>query len=482
MPIFKRTSTVDCDVEDLHRYHANPGALNRLIPPWENISILNRSDSLVVGSKVVIKNSICGVPVTWLAQHTKWNPPYSFQDIQVSGPFKSWVHDHLFEDNGDGRSTLCDQVEYENKLGWIGTLGSPIVQSKLMAMFHYRHQTTQADLSLQSFLRTRTSDRVLKIGVTGSSGLIGSRLVDLLSVLGHQVVRILRPASKDRTLDFPLSSQTATWQPEVGFSNPDIMQNLDAVVHLAGKGVASTRWTEATKREIRISRVDATQSLVRDLSKLASPPKALICASAVGLYGDRADQVLDETDKPGSDLMAELARDWEAAAMEYEGTGNRVAIGRLGIALHPRHGALAKLLPPFRFGVGGPVGSGSQYWSWIHVDDAAAAFLYLAANPKCTGPYNLVAPEQTNNKTFVKTLGKVLNRPSLLPAPTFALRMLLGEMADAMLLTSTRANCRRLLEDDFPFRTRTLEECLRHLLGYWQSPSPPAPLPKKVTL
>ena len=309
---------------------------------------------------------------------------------------------------------------------------------------------------------------MLKIGVTGSSGLIGSRLVDLLAVLGHQVVRILRPASKDRAMDFPLSSQTVTWQPDVGFSNPDSMLGLDAIVHLAGKGVASTRWTEKTKREIRSSRVDATLSLVRDLSKLALPPKALICASAVGIYGDRADQVLDETDKPGSDLMAELARDWEAAAMEYERTGNRVAIGRLGIALHPRQGALAKLLPPFRFGVGGPVGSGRQYWSWIHVDDAASAFLYLAANPKCNGPYNLVAPEQTDNKTFVKTLGKVLNRPSLLPAPAFALRMLLGEMADAMLLTSTRVNCGRLLEDGFPFRTRTLEECLRHLLGYWQ--------------
>ncbi len=469
MPIFQRTSAIDCDVEDLHQYHANPGALSRLIPPWENISILKRSDSLGVGSEVVIKNSLFGVPVTWLARHTQWNPPTSFQDIQVSGPFKSWVHDHLFEDNGAGHSTLCDQVQYKNKFGWFGSLGSPIVKSKLEAMFDYRHKTTQADLSLQRFLREHASNRMLKIGVTGSTGLIGRRLVDLIAVMGHQAVRILRPASKDRALDFPLSSQTVTWQPDGGFSNPDVMQGLDAIVHLAGKGVASTRWTESSKREIRKSRVDATRSLIRDLSKLASPPKALICASAVGIYGDRADQVLDETDQPGSDLMAELARDWEAAAMEYERAGNRVAIGRLGIALHPRQGALAKLLPPFRLGVGGPVGSGSQYWSWIHVDDAAAAFLYLAANPKCTGAYNLVAPEQTDNKTFVKTLGKVLNRPSLLPAPAFALRMLLGEMADAMLLTSTRANCRRLLEDDFPFRSRTLEGCLRHLLGCWQA-------------
>jgi len=469
MPIFKHSSPIDCDLEDLHQYHANPGALNRLIPPWENISILKRSDSLAVGSEVVIENSLFGVPVTWLARHTQWNPPTSFQDIQVSGPFKSWVHDHLFEDKGVGHSNLCDQVHYENKLGQLGSLGAPIVHSKLDAMFHYRHKTTQADLCLQRFLRQQAPNQILKIGITGSTGLIGRRLVDLLSVMGHQVVRILRPASKDRAIDFPLTSKTVVWEPDTGFTNPEIMQGLDAVVHLAGKGVASARWTDATKREIRRSRVDATQSLVRDLCKLASPPKALVCASAVGLYGDRGDQVLDETEKPGNDLMSELARDWEAAAMEYERAGNRVAIGRLGIALHPREGALAKLLPPFRFGLGGPVGSGRQFWSWIHVDDAAAGFLHLAANPKCTGPYNLVAPEQTDNLTFVKTLGKVLNRPSLVPAPAFALRILLGEMADAMLLTSIRANCQRLLDDGFPFRTRTLEECLRHLLGEWKS-------------
>ena len=465
MSIFTRSSTIDCPVEDLHQYHANPGALNRLLPPWEKTSILKRSDSLSVGSEVVIKNSVFGVPVTWLARHTQWNPPRSFQDIQVSGPFKSWMHDHLFDEVGGGGSNLCDQIQYENKFGWIGSLGTPIVSHKLEAMFRYRHETTQADLVLQRFLREHTTDRLLKIGVTGSTGLIGRRLVDLLAVLGHQVVRILRPASKDRVIDFPLSSQTVVWQPDTGFSNPEIMQGLDAVIHLAGKGVASTRWTAATKREIRSSRVDATQSLVRDLCKLASPPKALVCASAVGIYGDRGDQVLDENDEPGNDMMSELASDWEAAAMEYEKAGNRVAIGRLGIALHPRQGALAKLLPPFRFGLGGLVGNGRQFWSWIHVDDAAAGFLYLAANPNCTGPYNLVAPEQTNNSTFVKTLAKVLNRPSMIPAPAFALRILLGEMADAMLLTSTRVHCRRLLDDGFPFRTRTLEACLRHLLG-----------------
>ncbi len=465
MPSFEHSSSIDGDRQDLFQYHANPGALNRLIPPWENIAIERRSDSLVVGSEVVIRNSLFGVPVRWHARHTGLQAPDSFQDIQLSGPFKSWVHDHVFESRGNGQSILHDRVQFETKFGSLGKLGLPLVRSKLQAMFAFRHRTTQADLSLQSFLRQHTANRILRIGVTGSTGLIGRRLIDLISVLGHQAVRILRPASIDRMQEFPLSSKAVLWRPGTGFSDEPVMQNLDAVIHLAGKGIASTRWTDSAKRAIRKSRVEGTQALVRDLCKLDSTPKAFVCASGVGIYGDRSSEVLDETTPPGNDFLSELARDWESAAMEFAAAGNRVAIGRLGIALHPRQGALAKLLIPFQLGVGGPVGNGRQYWSWIHVDDAAAAFLYLAANPTCAGAYNLVAPEQTDNRTFSKILGKVLHRPSLLPAPAFALRIVLGEMADAMLLASTRANCRRLIDEGFPFRATNLEDCLGHILG-----------------
>ena len=465
MPLFERLATIDCDRQDLFEYHSNPGALNRLIPPWEKITIEHRSDSLKVGSEVVIRNSLFGFLIRWHARHTELSEPESFQDIQLSGPFKTWIHDHVFENQGAGKSTLHDRVQYEIKFGMIGRLGLPFVRSKLSAMFAFRHVTTQADLRFQNFLRQHTLDRNLRVGVTGSTGMIGRRLVDLLSVLGHQAVRILRPASKDCVPDFPLSSRTVVWRPGNGFSDKASMQNLDAVIHLAGNGIASTRWSDSAKQSIRDSRVEATQLLVRDLCKLDSPPKAFVCASGVGIYGDHASETLDETAEIGHDFLAKLARDWESAAMEFEKSGNRVAIGRLGIALHPLQGALAKLLIPFRLGLGGPVGSGRQYWSWIHVDDAAAGFLYLAANSKCTGSYNLVAPEQTDNRTFSKTLAKVLNRPSLLRVPAFALRLMLGEMADAMLLASTRANCRRLIDEGFPFRTTRLEDCLRHVLG-----------------
>jgi uncharacterized protein len=466
MQNFEYASAIDSDVQSLFEYHANPGALNRLIPPWENITIQQRSDSLIVASEVILKNSLFGLPVTWRARHTELNPPESFQDIQLSGPFKTWIHDHHFQSDGTGRSTLQDRIRFEMKFGLIGTVASPMVLAKLKAMFAYRHRTTQADLCLQNFLKPFTSNRPLRIGVTGSTGMIGHRLVDLISVLGHRAVRILRPTSLDRAQDFPISATAVVWQPGRGFSDNATMQDLDAVIHLAGMGIASGRWTAASKQSIRASRIEGTKQLVGDLCNLGTPPKAFVCASGVGFYGDRSADILDESESAGGDFLAKLAVDWESAASGFERSGNRVVIGRLGIALHPRQGALSKLLLPFRIGLGGPIGSGRQYWSWIDIDDAAAGFLYLAANPKCIGVYNLVAPEQTDNRTFSKTLASVLFRPSLLPAPSFALRILLGEMADAMLLSSTRAHCKRLVDEGFPFRSPSLKDCLRHVLGY----------------
>ena len=465
MQDFSLSTKIQANQNELFQYHANPGALNRLIPPWENVRVQRRSDSLEVGSEVVLVNSLFGLPLEWRARHTKLDPPDSFEDIQVSGPFKTWVHEHRFENAGLSQSILCDHVSYEMKFGPLGWLGLPLVQSKLRAMFHYRHWTTQADLRVRAFLESLVGDRKLRIGVTGSTGLIGRRLVDLISVLGHTAVRILRPSTADRQVDFPSSSISVVWQSGRGFSDNASMNGLDAVVHLAGKGIASTRWTEQSKREIRDSRIEGTRNLVDDLCRLDAPPKALVCASGVGIYGNRGSEMLDETASPGDDFLAMLALDWEREARRFERSGGRVSVGRLGVVLHPREGALAKLLLPFQLGLGGPIGDGIQYWSWIDADDAAAAFLYLAANPKSDGAYNFVAPEQRSNKEFTKTLGKVLRRPVVIPAPAFAMRLLLGEMADAMLLASARASCARLAADGFPFRAPNLEGCLSAILG-----------------
>jgi uncharacterized protein len=465
MNSFERSILIDCDRQTLFNYHAAPGAINRLIPPWENIRFLKRGDSLDIGTEVLIRQYLFGFPVNWKARHTKLESPTEFEDTQIQGPFRSWVHTHRFEPEGSDSTRMIDRVNYQLPLfgGWTDGW---LIRPKLEAMFRYRHQTTASDMRLKRFIDSLANKPRYRIGVTGSTGLIGRRLVDLISVLGHEPIRILRPKSIDNPIDFPSNAARAIWNDIDGGFDSQLVNELDAVVHLAGASLASSRWTEKVKRKLRSSRVETTQRLVADLLRLPSPPKALICASGVGYYGDCKDMIADESSPAGSDFLAELAKDWEEAAYQYQNSGGRVAIGRLGVVLDPRAGALSKLLLPFRFGVGGKFGAGSQYWSWIDVDDAAAGLLALAVSRGCEGAYNLTAPQSVTNREFAATLARVLGRPAFLPIPETLLRWTLGEMADGMLLTSTRAESRRLNLLGFPYRSPTLSECLAHLLGF----------------
>ncbi|MEQ1827123.1 MAG: TIGR01777 family oxidoreductase [Pirellula sp.] len=465
MPIFERSSRIPFDRQWLYDYHAAPGAIHRLIPPWERVEILQRGDSLSVGTEVVLAHSLFGLRIRWRARHTKLDEPCGFQDVQIEGPFEKWIHDHQFVCDGENASRLIDRVEYETRFGAVGRLAVPWIESKLSSMFAYRHQTTIADLLLKQYIEQKIGARRLRIAVTGSSGMIGRRLVDLIAVLGHTPIRIVRRSSIGRAEDYPINVASVIWDAQTGFENTELMDGLDAVIHLSGQGIASSRWTPAYKESIYRSRVDATQKLVEDFANLPTPPRALVCASGVGIYGEQGDKRLDEAAAYGSDFLATLASAWEAAAMEFRKTGGRVAMGRLGMVLHPRFGALGKLIPPFRWGVGGKFGPGTQYWSWIHVDDATAAFLAISVMEDWEGAFNLVAPESLTNKEFSRILGHSLNRPHWMGIPSSILRGLLGEMADVMLLSSVRAECSRLQQLGFPFRSRDLDSCLRHLLG-----------------
>jgi uncharacterized protein (TIGR01777 family) len=464
MPVFERSRVFDTDRQTLFGYHAAPGALQRLIPPWERVEIAEQGTSLDVGTQVVLRQFLCGVPLKWIAQHTQLDAPTHFQDMQLNGPFARWQHDHIFESISENTSRLIDRVNYALPLGPAGRIAGGFIAKKIGAMFRYRHATTDADLRLDRFLKSNAPNACLRIGVTGSSGMIGRRIVDLISVLGHRPTRILRRQSSDRSMGYPPGTLYAVWH-ETGFDNVENVEGLDAVIHLAGKSIASGRWTEANKEAMHRSRVVGTQQLVSALRKLDSPPTTLVCASGVGYYGDQGNRLLPESAPSGSDYLASMAHDWEEAARVYERAGNRVAVGRLAMVLHPREGALAKLLPPFRFGLGGRMGSGQQYWPWIDIDDAAGAFLFLACCPNVEGAFNLAAPQVETNAVFASTLAKVLHRPNWLPAPKLPLRWMLGEMADAMLFSSNRVVPHRLLDAGFPFRSPTLEQCLRHLMG-----------------
>lgn len=296
----------------------------------------------------------------------------------------------------------------------------------------------------------------MHIAITGSTGLVGSTLVPLLTTGGHSVTRLVRREAK---------AGEVTWNPKADTFDASPLDGIDAIVHLAGENIAASRWNARVKQRLRDSRVAATRVLCEGLARMATPPKVLVCASAIGYYGDRGDEELDEDSKPGSSFLADLVRDWEAATKPAAEAGIRVVNLRFGVILSPQDGALSKMLLPFKLGGGGRVGSGKQYWSWISIDDAAGAVHHAIMNEGLSGPVNAVAPTPVTNLEFTKTLGRVLRRPTILPMPAFAARLALGEMADELLLASSRVDAKRLVQSGYDFRQPTLEAALRHLLG-----------------
>ena len=441
-------------VEESFAYHERPGALQRLVPPWESVELEHSDQSLAVGSRVVMKTKVMGIPLRWVAKHTEYEPPTLFADTQVSGPFASWDHRHEFcsIDAGSSRSQLRDHIRYRLPMGALGRIfGSSKARKTIEAMFAFRHQITRDDLQLSV---DHPMDP-MTVAVSGSSGLVGSSMSSLLTLLGHQVRPIVRSPDQDE-------SSIAAW------SSPEDaaqLSGVDAVIHLAGKSIASSRWTDQIKREIRDSRVIKTRQLCESLAKLAQKPKVLICASATGIYGDRGDEVLDEKSAPSDDFLADVAKEWEQACQPAIDAGIRVVNARFGIILSPSGGALEKSLTPAKL-MGGSLGNGKQWWSWIALDDVVGALYHVLANDSVTGPVNFVSPAPVRNRDFAKTLGRVLGRPALFPAPAFALRLALGEMADDLLLSSTRVDPQQLIQSGYRFRFTDLESFFQYCLGH----------------
>lgn len=297
----------------------------------------------------------------------------------------------------------------------------------------------------------------MNVLVTGSSGLVGSSLVPLLESQGHRVVRLVR--------NQPGGDAEVRWDPGAGTIDTAGLQGVEGVVHLAGENIAEGRWTEEKKARIRSSREAGTRLLAESLAGLENPPRVLVSASAIGYYGDRGDETLSEESPPGEGFLSETCLAWEAAAKPAADAGIRVVHPRIGIVLSADGGALAKMLFPFKMGVGGVLGSGNQYMSWIAIDDLVEIIGHALVTDALRGPVNAVAPAAATNREFTKTLGRVLVRPTLLPMPGFAARLAFGEMADALLLASTRVAPARLEQSGYSFRYPQLEGALRHVLG-----------------
>jgi uncharacterized protein (TIGR01777 family) len=453
MPRFVRRARLPVPAAAAFAWHARPGAFERLAPPWQTVRVVERTGGITDGSRLVMAMRMGPLTRRWVAHHTGYVEGREFTDVQAEGPFAAWRHTHRVLPDGPDASVLEDEIDYALPAAPISELlAGGAVDRMLDRLFAFRHARTRDDLARHAAVASSP----LRIAVTGASGLVGSQLAAFLTTGGHTVLPLVRRAPRPR-------SDEIAWDPARGEIDAARLDGVDAVVHLAGEPVAA-RWTDAHKARVRASRVDGTRLLATTLARLASPPRVLVSASAIGFYGDRGDEPLDERSAPGTGFLAEVCREWEAATEPAAAAGIRVVHPRIGVVLAGQGGALATMATPFRLGLGGVVGDGSQMMSWIALDDLVGALHHLLF-ADVHGPVNATAPEPVSNATFVQTLGAVLRRPTMVPMPARAARLLFGDMGEALLLAGARVLPRALLASGFRFLHADLASAMRDELG-----------------
>lgn len=449
------TTRIERPAAEVFAWHERPGALARLCPPWERVEIVNATGGVRDGARVTVRNKLGPFWMAWHVEHRDYIAGRQFHDVQRRGPFAKWEHLHRVEPDGKEACWLADEITYRLPGGIVGqTLGRAFAARKLSRLFAWRHAVTKADLELANRHGVIQGQRIL---LAGASGLIGNALVPFLQTQGHSVVRLVRrPSSR---------TDEIVWNPAKGDLDAATLEGFDAIINLSGENVGAGRWTADRRDAIMRSRVDATRTLVHAIQGLQRKPAVFVSASAVGVYGNRGDEIVTEHSQPGAGFLSEVCQAWETTARAADGIGVRTALMRLGVVLTPAGGALGKLHSIFNAGLGGRVGNGCQWMSWTSIDDVVGALYHALLDERCDGPFNVVAPNPITNAEFAQSLARIMHRPAMFPVPAPALRLVFGEMADATLLASTRAAPERLLETGYRFRHSTLESALRHVLG-----------------
>jgi uncharacterized protein len=443
------SSVIDAPIYEVFDWHTRPGAITRLTPPWQPMRVVAEADSLKSGRAEL------GLPggLRWVADHQpdSYDPPRRFVDTIGTEGLASlparlavrWRHTHEFEDLGDQRTRMTDRV------------ATPVPAAALRAMFIYRHRQLADDIAAHRHAAAQGLAPIT-LAITGSSGLVGSQLTAFLSTGGHRVIRLVRhPATKP---------DERHWNPDD--PDPGLLAGVDAVIHLAGASIAG-RFTDEHRAAIRHSRIGPTRRLAELIARSADGPKVLISASAIGYYGyDRGDETLTEDSERGEGLLADVVAEWEDATVPAEEGGARVVRVRTGIVQSPAGGTLRLLRPLFAAGLGGRLGNGRQWLSWIGIDDLVDVYHRGLWDTELSGPVNAVAADPVRNIDYTRTLAHVLRRPALLPVPSFGPRLLLGEQgARELASASQRVLPARLQQADHRFRRPDLEQTLRHLLG-----------------
>lgn len=455
MAVFQKRTRIKAPVEAVFKWHERPGAFERLTPPWEQIDVLEHTGGIKAGATRSFRMKSGPIPIAWHAEHTDYVENEMFRDRQIKGPFSKWVHTHRFEPDGGNACFMEDHIEYVLPMGFLGRMAAErSVRKKLEIMFAYRHSILKQDMAAHQKQETGP----LHVLVSGASGVLGRSLVPFLTTGGHQVTRLVRHAPQ-------ALNNEILWDPTNGFLNPDTLHGTDIIIHLAGENIGEGKWTAEKKRRIVESRTMGTSLIAETAAAMNPPPKTLICASAIGYYGNRGDCLLEECDLAGDDFISKVCCDWEQAATPAVEAGIRVVFLRIGIALTPAGGALKKLITPFKMGLGAKIADGSQYMSWISIDDVVGAVHHLMFTPNIDGPVNLVAPNPVTNIEFTRVLAAALNRPALFKIPAFAIKAAFGELGVEVPLSSTRVTPTRLMETGYEFRYPDLFDALAHLLG-----------------
>lgn len=454
---FTKRSRINTPVEDLFSWHARPGAISRLSPPWDPLTLIKSLGGIEDGAVVEMVMKAGPIPFRWGARHTDYIENKMFRDIQVKGPFSAWRHTHCFSPDGPHAAYLEDIIDFRLPFHHIT---HPVLKKwifrKLDRIFTYRHAITGADL--KDHLSNR-SERPMTILISGAGGVIGSALIPYLTTGGHRVMRLVRrkPIRENNEIH---------WDPYNGKIDTEELGSVDAVIHLSGDNIGSGWWTGKKKKAIVDSRIQTTRFITQVITDLNPRPKVFICASAVGYYGHDDKRCFVEDDPPGRDFISDVCTNWEGAAKAATDMRIRVASLRIGVVLTPTGGALSRLLMPHRIGLGvKKIGPGDQIISWVGIDDVLGAILYILKNDQINGPVNLTAPEPATNRMFNHTLAKVLHRRATICLPGALIRMLFGQMGKEILLSSTRVAPKKLMDAGYRFRYPNLENALRHVLG-----------------
>ena len=435
------------------------GSFRRLMPPREVAEEVRADETLEDGAQRIFRFPMGPIKMTWVAEHLGYQPPEKFEDIMKKGPFRSWHHVHRFIEK-DGGTVVHDEVDYKLPMGVLGRIfGSRNVRNRLNRMFRARENRLIRDLERHSDFKHLDRKRIL---LAGASGLIGKQLAAFLDTGGHEIWRLVR-----RT---PVAGQNEIeWDPSKGTIDNSAIEGFDIVIHLGGAGIGDRRWTKSRMVLIEKSRTESTGLLARTLASLKQKPEVFLVASAIGWYGNRGDEILDEQSEAGTGFLPETCLAWEASADAARQAGIRTIHARTGVVLDASGGALEKMLLPAKMGAGGPIGFGRQWFSWISMDDQIYALHHLVMSPNTEGAYNITSPEPLQQKNFAKALGRVLRRPAFMPTPPFAIWFLYGKMGVALTTESQRVMPTRLTEEGYRFQHQDAESALRDALGKWKN-------------